>query len=258
MSGTPHRAPPRWPTRSAGLWDRWEEDGAFRPQPRWAPGRNPIRSPAGRSSSSSTCSPTPGRGLPASAIRSAASRPTSMAATSGCVDATSSTSSATTLSVCRRSSMPSRPDPRKTTEDNILNMRRQLRRLGLAHDDRRSVATTDPEFYRWTQWIFLQIFNAWFDAEADGGVGRARPIQDLIDAYAAGSRPRPTVAPGRTSPQPSRRRSSTPTGSPMSPKHRSTGVPVTGHGAGQRGGHRRGAAPTSTTSPSSGATCANG
>ncbi|MFN8097041.1 MAG: leucine--tRNA ligase [Dermatophilaceae bacterium] len=85
--------------------------------------------------------------------------------------------------------------PRKTTEDNILNMRRQLRRLGLAHDDRRSVATTDPEFYRWTQWIFLQIFNAWFDAEADGGVGRARPIQDLIDAYAAGSRPTPDGRP---------------------------------------------------------------
>ena len=61
--------------------------------------------------------------------------------------------------------------PRKTTEDNIFTMRRQLRRLGLGHDDRRSVATTDPEFYRWTQWIFLQIFNSWFGA---GGAGRAR------------------------------------------------------------------------------------
>ncbi len=85
--------------------------------------------------------------------------------------------------------------PRKTTEDNIMNMRRQLRRLGLAHDDRRSIATTDPEFYCWTQWIFLQIFNAWFDADADGGVGRARPIQDLIEAYAAGSRPTPDGRP---------------------------------------------------------------
>ncbi|RMD66343.1 MAG: leucine--tRNA ligase, partial [Planctomycetota bacterium] len=51
--------------------------------------------------------------------------------------------------------------PRVTTERNIATMRKQLRRLGLAHDERRSVATTDVAFYRWTQWIFLQIFNAW-------------------------------------------------------------------------------------------------
>ncbi len=68
--------------------------------------------------------------------------------------------------------------PRISTDANIANMRRQLRRLGLAHDDRRSVATTDVDFYRWTQWIFLQVFNAWYDTEAD----RARPIADLIDA----------------------------------------------------------------------------
>ena len=55
--------------------------------------------------------------------------------------------------------------PRVTTEANIANMRRQLAMLGLGHDPRRSVATTDPEFYRWTQWIFLQIYNAWFDHE---------------------------------------------------------------------------------------------
>src|SRR5690349_523750 len=62
--------------------------------------------------------------------------------------------------------------PRATTEANIGNMRRQLRRLGLAHDPRRSVATTDESFYRWTQWIFLQLFNAWYDER----VGRARPV----------------------------------------------------------------------------------
>ncbi len=78
--------------------------------------------------------------------------------------------------------------PRTTTEENITNMRRQLRRLGLGHDDRRSVATTDVSFYRWTQWIFLQLFNAWFDETADGGQGRARPIADLIAAYASGQR----------------------------------------------------------------------
>ena len=62
--------------------------------------------------------------------------------------------------------------PRKTTEDNIVIMARQLRRLGLGHDDRRAIETIDPEYYRWTQWIFLQIYNSWYDADAvrpDGG-----------------------------------------------------------------------------------------
>jgi len=69
--------------------------------------------------------------------------------------------------------------PRVTTERNIANMRAQLRRLGLGHDDRRSVATTDLSFYRWTQWIFLQIYNAWFDEEAK----KARPIDELVDEF---------------------------------------------------------------------------
>jgi leucyl-tRNA synthetase len=66
--------------------------------------------------------------------------------------------------------------PRVTTESNIANMRRQLRALGLGHDPRRGPATTDVQYYRWTQWIFLQIFNAWYDEEQD----RARPIGELI------------------------------------------------------------------------------
>ena len=53
--------------------------------------------------------------------------------------------------------------PRTTTEANIVTMRRQLRRLGLGHDPRRSIATIDERYYRWTQWIFLQIFNSWYD-----------------------------------------------------------------------------------------------
>lgn len=76
--------------------------------------------------------------------------------------------------------------PRVTTEANVANMRRQLRRLGLGHDDRRSVATTDVSFYRWTQWIFLQLFNAWFDETADQGRGRARHVDELIAGYARG------------------------------------------------------------------------
>jgi len=74
--------------------------------------------------------------------------------------------------------------PRVTTEANVANMRRQLRRLGLGHDDRRSVVTTDPNYYRWTQWIFLQIYNSWYDPDAD----RARPIGELIAALDAGER----------------------------------------------------------------------
>jgi len=65
--------------------------------------------------------------------------------------------------------------PRVTTEANIANMRRQFRAMGLGHDDRRSVATTDVAYYRWTQWIFLQIFDSWYDERER----RARPIREL-------------------------------------------------------------------------------
>ena len=78
--------------------------------------------------------------------------------------------------------------PRKTTEENMVNMRRQLRRLGLGHDDRRAIATTDEEFYRWTQWIFVQIFNSWYDESAEGGRGKARPIAELVAALESGQR----------------------------------------------------------------------
>lgn len=77
--------------------------------------------------------------------------------------------------------------PRDTTESNIATMQRQLDRLGLGHDRRRSFATTDPEYYRWTQWIFLRIYNAWYDQEAD----RARPIAELERQFATGARPAP-------------------------------------------------------------------
>jgi leucyl-tRNA synthetase len=81
--------------------------------------------------------------------------------------------------------------PRKTTEDNMVIMKRQLRRLGLAHDDRRSIATIDPDYYKWTQWIFVQIYNSWYDTEAvraDGATGRARPIAELVEEFASGAR----------------------------------------------------------------------
>ncbi|MCW2869334.1 leucine--tRNA ligase [Actinacidiphila oryziradicis] len=81
--------------------------------------------------------------------------------------------------------------PRVSTEANIDNMTRQLRRLGLGHDKRRSIATIDPEYYKWTQWIFLQIFNSWYDPEA----GKARPIDTLVGQFATGARPTPDGRP---------------------------------------------------------------
>ncbi|HEY6738631.1 MAG TPA: class I tRNA ligase family protein, partial [Actinopolymorphaceae bacterium] len=65
--------------------------------------------------------------------------------------------------------------PAVTTEENSRTIRRQLDRLGMAYDPRRGVSTTDPSFYRWTQWIFLQLYNSWYDEERD----RARPIDEL-------------------------------------------------------------------------------
>ena len=91
--------------------------------------------------------------------------------------------------------------PRVTTEHNIAIMRRQLRRLGLAHDPRRSVATVDVEFYRWTQWIFLQIFNAWFDEAAN----KARHIDELVEEFASGKRPTPSGRPWEELPAQERR-----------------------------------------------------
>ncbi|CAM5567095.1 leucine--tRNA ligase [Streptomyces californicus] len=77
--------------------------------------------------------------------------------------------------------------PRVSTEANMENMKVQLRRLGLGHDSRRSFATIDAEYYKWTQWIFLQIFNSWYDAEAD----RARPIAELVEQFESGVRATP-------------------------------------------------------------------
>ena len=74
--------------------------------------------------------------------------------------------------------------PRATVDANVATMRRQLRALGLGHDPRRSIATTDVAYYRWTQWIFLQIFNSWFDDDR----GRARPIAELVQEFDAGTR----------------------------------------------------------------------
>ncbi|WP_405932328.1 leucine--tRNA ligase [Streptomyces sp. NBC_00827] len=79
--------------------------------------------------------------------------------------------------------------PRITTEAAINNMKSQLRALGLGHDKRRSFATIDPDYYKWTQWIFLQIFNSWYDDEAN----KARPIAELVAQFESGERAVPAT-----------------------------------------------------------------
>ncbi len=75
--------------------------------------------------------------------------------------------------------------PRVSTEKNIAEFTRQLKMLGFSYDWDRVIATTDVEYFRWTQWIFLVLFDTWFDAEQQKG----RPIAELpipADIEAAG------------------------------------------------------------------------
>jgi leucyl-tRNA synthetase len=65
--------------------------------------------------------------------------------------------------------------PRINTENNINNFRRQLKRIGFAYDWDREVNTTDPDYVRWTQWIFLQLYQSYVDETS----GKARPIAEL-------------------------------------------------------------------------------
>lgn len=78
--------------------------------------------------------------------------------------------------------------PAITTQKAITEFRRQLKRFGFSYDWSREVATIDPEYYRWTQWIFLRLYESWFDAGAEspahpdgrGRRGCARPISELV------------------------------------------------------------------------------
>ncbi len=65
--------------------------------------------------------------------------------------------------------------PRITTQKNINNFRRQIKSLGFSYDWEREVDTTDPDYVKWTQWIFLVLFDTWYDPEAQKG----RPISEL-------------------------------------------------------------------------------
>ena len=66
-------------------------------------------------------------------------------------------------------------DPKETTQKNIDNMRRQTKALGFSYDWDREVATADPNYYKWTQWIFLKLFNSFFDETEQ----KAKPIEQL-------------------------------------------------------------------------------
>ncbi len=65
--------------------------------------------------------------------------------------------------------------PRQTTEQNIANFKRQIQSLGFSYDWSRELATTDPDYFKWTQWIFLKLYNSWFNPKTN----RAEPIETL-------------------------------------------------------------------------------
>jgi len=65
--------------------------------------------------------------------------------------------------------------PRKTTEQNIATFKRQIQSLGFSYDWSRELATTDPDYFKWTQWIFLKLYNSWFNRKTN----RAESIETL-------------------------------------------------------------------------------
>ncbi|MBI4535408.1 MAG: class I tRNA ligase family protein, partial [Ignavibacteriae bacterium] len=79
-----------------------------------------------------------------------------------------------------RFAMQTNIHPRITTEQNIATFRRQIKMLGLSYDWEREVDTTDPTYYRWTQWIFLKVYNSWYDRRLQ----KARPIESLEEELA--------------------------------------------------------------------------
>ena len=69
--------------------------------------------------------------------------------------------------------------PAKTTEENVATYRRQLDNIGFSFDWNREVRTSNPEYYKWTQWIFIQLFNSWYNKDSD----KAEGISTLIAVF---------------------------------------------------------------------------
>ena len=65
--------------------------------------------------------------------------------------------------------------PRKTTEQNVATFKRQIQALGFSYDWSREIDTTDPKYFKWTQWIFLKLYNSWFNPRTN----KAEPIETL-------------------------------------------------------------------------------
>ncbi|EQA35645.1 leucine--tRNA ligase [Leptospira inadai serovar Lyme str. 10] len=70
--------------------------------------------------------------------------------------------------------------PAQTTKQNIDNFRRQIKLIGLSYDWDREISTTDPKYYKFTQWIFLKLYDTWYDFSAKKG----RPIGELVQRFA--------------------------------------------------------------------------
>src|SRR6201996_3234274 len=66
--------------------------------------------------------------------------------------------------------------PRVTTEQNIVNFTRQIKSLGFSYDWSREIATTDTDYFKWTQWIFLKLYHSWFNPATN----KAEPIESLV------------------------------------------------------------------------------
>ncbi len=76
--------------------------------------------------------------------------------------------------------------PAVTTEANLTRYIEQLKNIGFSYDWTREVRTSDPAYYKWTQWIFMELFRSWYNKETDGATfGRAEPIETLIAKFAA-------------------------------------------------------------------------
>lgn len=71
--------------------------------------------------------------------------------------------------------------PALTTQNNIARYREQLDKIGFSFDWSREVRTSEPDYYKWTQWIFIQLFESWYDLEAE----KSRPISELMDIFSS-------------------------------------------------------------------------
>ena len=238
-AGQPAAGP--WPADRSSLYCRAVPSAPpitpeGQPQPSWTYGlehktfRAATRRRASPSSTSSTCSRTLRRGPARRPSRGLHRHRHRLPLQADARASTCCTRWAGTPSACPPSSTPSRParHPRDTTQKNIANFRRQIKTLGFSYDWDREIDTTDPGYFRWTQWIFLQLFDTWYDPDFDWTDPRPPPQGKPADRRAADPRRhgRPRRLPRREAPRLPRR------GARQL-------VPGAGHRARQRGGHRR-------------------